>query len=155
MLRRSRFPLLSGAQDPAARVKGENVATLLLSMGAARTSVIVELAYARTPLERECFPQTLAFVEGPLGSIEVTHDYWLRVTTESGTQSLRHPPPRYAWADPRYDVAQSSMVPCQLDLLAALRGTTKGETTGADNLKTMELVFGAYKSARRNAVVKF
>ena len=136
-------------------VKGENVATLLLSMGAPRTSVIVELAYARTPLERECFPQTLAFVEGPLGSIEVTHDYWLRITTKSGTQSLRHPPPRYAWADPRYDVAQSSMVPCHQDLLAALRGKAKGETTGADNLKTLELVFGAYESARKNAVVKF
>ena len=53
-------------------VKGDNVATLLLSMGAARTSVVVELAYAKTPLEHECFPQTLALVEGPVGSIEVT-----------------------------------------------------------------------------------
>jgi predicted dehydrogenase len=136
-------------------VKGDNVATLLLSMGAARTSVVVELAYAKTPLERECFPQTLAFVEGPLGSIEVTHDYWLRVTTKKGTHSRRHAPPRYAWADPRYDVAQSSMVACHRDLLAALRGEGKGETTGADNHKTLELVFGAYESARRNAVVKF
>ena len=136
-------------------VKGDNVATLLLSMGEARTSVVIELAYARTPLERECFPQTLAFVEGPLGSIEVTNDYWLRVTTKKGTHSRRHAPPRYAWADPRYDVAQSSMVECHRDLLAALCGEGKGETTGADNLKTLELVFGAYESARRNAVVKF
>ena len=136
-------------------VKGDNVATLLLSMGIARTSVTVELAYARTPLERECFPQTRAFVEGPLGSIEVTDDYWLRVTTKKGTHSRRHAPPRYAWADPRYDVAQSSMVACHRDLLAALRGEGPGETTGADNLKTLELVFGAYESARRNSVVKF
>ena len=136
-------------------VRGENVATLLLSMGAARTSVVVELAYAKTPLERECFPQTLAFVEGPLGSIEVTDDYWLRVTTKKGTHSRRHAPPRYAWADPRYDVAQSSMVGCHRDLLAALRGKGVAETTGADNLKTLELVFGAYESARRNVVVKF
>ena len=136
-------------------VKGDNVATLLLSMGIARTSVTVELAYARTPLERECFPQTRAFVEGPLGSIEVTDDYWLRVTTKKGTHSRRHAPPRYAWADPRYDVAQSSMVACHRDLLAALRGEGLGETTGADNLKTLELVFGAYESARRNSVVKF
>ena len=47
------------------------------------------------------------------------------------------------------------MVPCHRDLLAALRGETPGETTGADNLKTLELVFGAYESARRDAVVKF
>ena len=136
-------------------VKGDNVATLLLSMGEARTSVVIELGYAKTPVEKEIFPQTLALVEGPLGSIEVTGDYWLRVTTSKGTHSRRHAPPRYAWADPRYDVAQSSMVPCHRDLLAALRGEAKGETTGADNLKTLELVFGAYDSAKKDAVVKF
>ncbi len=136
-------------------VKGDNVATLLLSMGEARTSVVVELAYAMTPLERECFPQTLAFVEGPLGSIEITNDNWLRVTTKKGTHSRRHAPPRYAWADPRYEVAQSSMVACHRDILAALRGEGLGETTGVDNLRTLELVYGAYESARSNSVVKF
>lgn len=136
-------------------VRGDNVATLLLSMGKARTSVVVELGYARTPVERECFPQTLAFVEGPLGSIEVTQDYWLRVTTSQGTHTRRHAPPRYSWADPRYDASQSSMVPCHRDLLAALRNKGGGETTGADNLKTLELVFGAYDSARTNTVVNF
>jgi predicted dehydrogenase len=136
-------------------VQGENVATLLLSMGRARTSVVIEMAYAKTPLERDVFPETLAFVEGPSGSIEVTGDYWLRVTTKKGTESRQHVPPRYSWADPRYDVAQASMVPCQQSLLAGLRGEAPAETTGADNLKTMELVFGAYESAKGNKVVNF
>ena len=47
------------------------------------------------------------------------------------------------------------MVPCHRDLLAALRGERAAETTGADNLKTMELVFAAYESARKNSVVTF
>lgn len=136
-------------------VKGDNVATLLMAMGEARTSVTIELGYAKTPLEREVFPQTVAFVEGPRGSIEVTGDYWLRVTTKPGTHCQRHAPPRYAWADPRYDIAQSSMVPCLRNLLGALRGEHTAETTGADNLRTLELVFGAYESARKDAVVKF
>ena len=139
----------------APAVKGENVATLLLAMGEAKTSVTIELAYAKTPLERECFPQTLAFVEGPLGSIEVADDYWLRVTTKRGTHSRRHAPPRFPWADSRYDLSQSSMVPCHRDLLAALRDERVAETTGTDNLKTMELVFAAYESAKTNAVVAF
>ena len=134
-------------------VKGENVATLLLSMGEARTSVIIEMAYAKTPVEKEIFPQTLAFVEGPLGSLELTADFWLRTTTKKGTQSRRHAPPRYAWADPRYDVAQASMVPCLKDLLRALRGERSGETTGNDNLKTMELTFAAYESAAKDRVI--
>ncbi len=139
----------------APAVKGDNVATLLLSMGPAATSVILEMAYAKTPLERECFPQTLAVVEGPLGSIEVATDYWLRVTTRKGTHSRRHVPPRYAWADPCYDLAQASMVPCHRDLLAALQGRSDAETTGADNLKTIEIVYAAYESARRNSVITF
>lgn len=138
----------------APTVRGENVATLLLAMGEARTSVAVELAYAKTPLEREVFPQTLAFVEGPLGSIEVTGDYWLRATTKQGTHSRRHAPPRYAWSDPRYDVAQASMVPCLRDLVGALRGEHGGETTGPDNLKTMELTFAAYESAAKDRVIQ-
>jgi predicted dehydrogenase len=136
-------------------VKGDNVATLLLSMGRARTSVVIEMAYAKTPLEREFFPQTLVFVEGPLGSIEITGDYWLRVTNKKETRSRRHPPPRYAWANPQYDVAHASIVDCHRNLLGALRGEHQAETTGADNLKTLELVFGAYDSARKDAVIQF
>ena len=142
----------------APNVKGENVATVLLSMGTAQTSVTVELAYAKTPLEptvRECFPQTLAFIEGPKGSIELGADYVIRLTTSRGTQITRHAPPRYAWANPAYDIAHASIVPCNANLLRGLRGEGRAETTGEDNLKTLELVFGAYESARKNAVVKF
>jgi predicted dehydrogenase len=140
------------------KVKGENVATLLLLMGAARTSVTVEMAYAKTPLEpslRECFPQTLAFIEGPNGSIELCADYVIRLTTSRGTQITRHAPARYAWANPAYDVAHASIVSCNANLLSALRGEGEAETTGEDNLKTLELVFGAYEAARKDAVVKF
>ncbi|MGH8017271.1 MAG: Gfo/Idh/MocA family protein [Opitutaceae bacterium] len=139
----------------APTVKGENVATLLLKMGKTRTSVIIEIAYAKTPIERECFPQTLAFIEGPVGSIELGTDYEIRLTTARGTEATRHPPARYAWAGPAYDLAHASIVPCHANLLAALRGEGEAETTGADNLKTLALVFGAYDSARRDAVVHF
>jgi predicted dehydrogenase len=142
----------------APSVKGENVATLLLSMGKAKTSVIVELGYAKTPLEpgaRECFPHTLAFIEGPLGSIELCADYIIRVTTARGTLVQRHAPPRYAWANPAYDIAHASIVDCHRNLLAALQGKGRAETTGEDNLKTLELVFAAYDSAKSGRVIPF
>ncbi|HAB16965.1 MAG TPA: Gfo/Idh/MocA family oxidoreductase [Verrucomicrobiota bacterium] len=142
----------------APKVKGENVATLLLSMGPAKTTVVIELGYAKTPLEptvREAFPQTLAFVEGPLGSLEVSADYLIKVTTRNGTLIERHPPPRYPWADSQYAVAHASIVDCHRDLLRALRGEGGGETTGADNLKTMELTYAAYSSAAEDRVISF
>ena len=142
----------------APAVKGENVATLLLSMGKAKTSVTVELGYAKTPLEagvRECFPQTLAFIEGPRGSIELCADYMIRVTTAKGTLVQRHTPPHYAWANPAYDIAHASIVDCHRNLLAALQGKGRGETTGEDNLKTLELVFAAYDSAKSGKATAF
>lgn len=139
-------------------VRGENIATVLMTMGAPRTHVTVELAYARTPLEpstREVFPQTLAFIEGTTGSIELCADYVVRVTTAAGTHVSRHAPRRYAWADPRYDIAHASIVDCCADLLRGLRGQDGGQTTGEDNLKTLRLVEAAYASARSNQPMRF
>ena len=46
-------------------IKGEDVATVLLNMTSGAT-VVVEMAYAENFVERECFPQTLVFIEGEL-----------------------------------------------------------------------------------------
>lgn len=133
-------------------IKGEDIATVVMKMGGA-TMVIVELGYAENHLEREGFPQTLIFIEGDRGSLELTLDYWIRVTTCEGTLAKRCPPPRYSWADPAYEVCHSSIVPCQANLLKALKGEGAAETTGEDNLKTMRLVFASYDSARTGQVV--
>ena len=144
------------ARPLAPDVVGDSLATVLLTMGDAETHVIVELGYTKTPLEpsrREVFPQTLAFVEGSQGSIELASDYRLRLTTNDGTTITRHPPTPYPWADARYELAHASIVPCCEDLLAGLRGRG-GQTTGDDNLKTLRLVFGAYDSARSGQAIR-
>jgi predicted dehydrogenase len=134
-------------------IAGEDVATVVLGMAGGGT-VTCNLAYAENHLEHDRFPETFVFVEGERGSAEIGPDYWVRVTTADGTTARRHPPARYAWADPAYDVVQASIVPCCADLLAAVRGERPGETTGEDNLRTLRLVFGAYESAARGAVVQ-
>jgi predicted dehydrogenase len=136
-----------------AHIKGEDVATATLHMRSGAT-VVVELGYPGTPYERERFPETFAFVEGDRGSAELSGDYWVRTTTAEGTFARRHPPPRHAWADPRYDVVHASGVPCNENLLGALRGEGGAETTGEDNLRTVRLVFAAYESAARGEVVR-
>ncbi len=135
-------------------IKGEDVATILMSMGDG-VSVTVNMAYAENYLEREAFPQTFLFAEGDCGSLELSQDYWLRTTTREGTFLKRVPPPRYTWADPTYEVVHSSIVACNENLLSALKGEGKAETTGEDNLKTVRLVFASYDSARENQVIHF
>jgi predicted dehydrogenase len=134
-------------------IAGEDVATVLLRTRAG-ASVVVTLGYAGTPLERERFPETLVFAEGDRGSVELGPDYWLRTTTAEGTLSRRVPPPRYDWADPRYDVVHASGVPCNANLLAAIRGEGVAETTAADNYETLRLVFAAYESAETGEAVR-
>jgi hypothetical protein len=48
----------------------------------------------------------------------------------------------------------SSIVPCQANLLSAIRGEGAAETTGADNLNTVRLVFASYDSAARGEAVR-
>ena len=134
-------------------IRGEDVATVMLSMENGMT-VTCSLAYAGNALENEAFPETYFFIEGEQGSIELSRGHWLRVTTRAGTHLRQVKPPHYAWADPAYDMVHASIVPCNANLLQALRGAGPAETSAEDNLKTVRLVFAAYRSADEHRVVE-
>jgi predicted dehydrogenase len=136
-----------------ADIQGEDVATVLMQMGQRPITVVAEMSYAsKTEIER--FPETYVYVEGDQGFLELGPDFVIRETTEQGTLVKRYPPPHYAWANPAYDLIHSSIVPCQANLLQHFTGG-RAETTGADNLKTIRLVFGAYQSAAENRVLRW
>lgn len=132
-------------------IRGEDAATVLLRMTNGMT-VVCEISEAsRTEFER--FPQTFIHIEGSLGSLELAPDYWLRQTTAAGTLARRVPPHHYVWADPAYDVVHASIVACNANLLSALQGAGQAETSAADNLRTLRLVYAAYDAARLNQIV--
>jgi D-apiose dehydrogenase len=134
-----------------ADIRGEDVATVVLGLVDGGT-VTCNLSYG-SRMEQERFPETYVTVEGTEGSVELGPDFWIRETTVEGTLSRRCVPPFYAWADPRYAVVHASIVDCNADLLAGLRGRGGGETTGADNLRTVRVVHAAYESARTGQCV--
>jgi predicted dehydrogenase len=133
-----------------AGIKGEDVATVMLAMDGA--TCICELSYA-SRLEHERFPETYVLIEGTAGSLELGPDYWIRCTTSAGTLARRYPPPLYDWVDPAYALVQASIVPCNANILADLRGGPPAETRATDNYKTMRLVFAAYESASSGQAV--
>jgi predicted dehydrogenase len=100
------------------------------------------------------FTQTLILAEGEKGSAELDRDYWIRVTTESGTRSRRHAPVWTPWMHPQYLASHASIVACQTDLLRALRSEGQAETTAEDNLRTVRLMRAAYESARTGSAIK-
>ena len=132
-------------------IQGEDVASVLY-----RTiddiSILCSMSYA-TRLEHDCFPETLILVEGEAGTIELTHDYWINITTHEGTTRRRSPPPDYPWVDPRYELVQSSMVDCHRHLLDSVIYQTPAETCAKDNLKTLAMVDAAYRAAASHQVI--
>lgn len=132
-------------------INGEDVATVVMTMGDEIT-VTCDMSYA-SRREHDRFPESYIEVEGSKGFLELGPDFWIRQTTVDGTIATRHKPPRYKWADPAYDVVHSSIVPAQASFVASLNGTAEAENTGEDNLKTMQLVFGSYASAKKQQVI--
>src|SRR5688500_8596343 len=132
-------------------IKGEDAVSALFKMRNGM-SVYSNMSYAsRIPGER--FPETFITVEGEDASVSLEADYNIRVVTKRGSTTTRHPPPHYAWANPTYGVVHSSIVAAQRNLLGALRGECTAETTGADNLKTLQLVSACYDSIASGSVV--
>jgi predicted dehydrogenase len=144
--------LISRVQRINPSIRGEDVATVLLQM-TSDVTVTCTLSYA-SRLERERFPEAFVVIEGDRGSIELAPDFWIRVTDAEGTKSRRYPPRTYPWADPSYALIHSSIVDCHRNLVDGLLGKGNAETTGEDNLRTLQLVFGAYESARLGQPIK-
>jgi hypothetical protein len=115
-------------------------------------SCYAEMSYASI-LEYEPFPQTFVLIEGEYGSIHLTKDHAIHVTTRKGTKIITAKPKMYPWLDPKYALVHSSIVDCNRDILKALQGTHQAETTGADNFETVKLVHAAYASSRENKII--
>jgi predicted dehydrogenase len=134
-------------------IKGEDAATVMMRMGGGIT-VTCSMGFPGHFLEHDVFTQTLIFVEGNAGSAQLDRDYWIRVTTSSGTRANRHAPVWLPWMNPRYLASHASLVPCNASLLRAIRGEGEAETVASDNLKTVRLTFAAYDSARTGAAIQ-
>lgn len=132
-------------------IAGEDVATVLLEMKNGMT-VTCNLSFA-SRTENERFPETFIFIEAVNGSVEVAPGFQIRLTDAEGTFTRRCPSPTYRWADPDYALVHASIVECHRNLRNGLFGIEAAETTGVDNLRTLELVSGAYESAQKGAVV--
>ncbi len=133
-----------------AGIRGEDVANVLMKMKSG-LSCYAEMSYASI-LEKESFPQTLVLIEGSEGSIQLAHDFEIRVTTKSGTVKENVTPRQYSWADPAYALVHSSIVDCNRNIMEGLLGGS-AENTGADNFRTIQLVYACYESATKGIVV--
>lgn len=138
-------------------IRGEDVATVLLRSreGAA---CVVELSYA-SRLEEELFPQTLVHLEGERGSLSLGPAYRLTEVRDPVAEGFRSgreglvverrevPPVPLPWGQSPFEAIQESVLRIQEHWLDCLDRGEEPETSGEDNLRTLELVFACYRSA--------
>ena len=134
------------------KIKGEDVATMLLAHDGGVTSV-VDCSYAtrRTP---ETFPQSLLEIDGTEGTLRLDAGYSLVVQTGGNETVTDVSPPVLPWAERPWHNIQESVRIIQQHFVACIDAGTQPETSGADNLKTLALVQAAYRSAETGETVR-
>jgi len=132
-------------------IRGEDVATMLLSHTGGVTSV-VDCSYA-TRRAPETFPESLIEIDGEEGTMRLDAGYSLAVQTSDGTQVLDLTPPILPWASKPWHNIQESVLAIQEHFVACVATGTGPETSGADNLRTLALVEAAYLAAAEGRTV--
>jgi D-apiose dehydrogenase len=133
------------------KIKGEDVATILLDHGDGVASV-VDCSYA-TQGEQELFPQTLLEIDGGKGSLRLNANYQLTVTTSGRTTQTDVSPPLLPWASRPWHNIQESVALIEQHWVDCLREGREPLTSGRDNLKTFALVEAVYQSAAQARMV--
>jgi predicted dehydrogenase len=127
------------------KIKGEDVATILLDHESGATS-IVDVSYA-SKLATEPFPETLIELDGTKGSIRLSQGYRLEVSGPDGVTVSDASPRLLSWASRPWHNIQESVLAIQQHWADRLANGGETSTSGADNLKTLALVEAAYESA--------
>ncbi|MBA8841087.1 Gfo/Idh/MocA family protein [Ochrobactrum sp. RH2CCR150] len=127
------------------KIKGEDVATILLDHENGATSV-VDVSYA-TKLQVDPFPETLIELDGTAGSIRLHQGYRLEIINNKGTAISDVSPRMLSWASRPWHNIQESVYAIQQHWVDRLASDEETSTSGADNLKTFALVEAAYSSA--------
>ena len=128
------------------KIKGEDVATILMDHENGATSV-VDVSYA-TKLETDPFPETLIELDGTKGSIRLHRGYCLEVITPAETRISDVSPKLLPWASRPWHNIQESVFAIQQHWVNKIKSGEETSTSGADNLKTFALVEAAYASAK-------
>jgi predicted dehydrogenase len=129
--------------DP--RVAGEDgVSVLLDHAGGARS--FVDFCFA-TQLHPDPFPQTLVDIQGSAGRLRLDTGFRLTVVTPDGVEERLVDAEVPAWGARPWHVIQDSVRRIQRHWVDCLEAGREAATSGADNLRTLQLVELAYASA--------
>lgn len=133
-------------------VKGDDTATMLLRHVSGAVSV-VETTYEAQRIP-DVFPATLLEIEGPDGSVILSQNEKMTVTTRGTASTSDVGSPLLSWTSQPWHGSQEAVLHTNAHLLEAFRAGQQADVSGGDNLKTFALVEAAYLSAREQVSVR-
>ena len=133
-------------------IDGEDTATMLLRHMSGAVSV-VETTY-QAKREPDVFPETMLEIEGATGSIMLSQNQTMSVTSGGVTETHSVGSPLLSWMHDPWHVSQEAVLQANAHFLEAFRNGRDADTSGADNLKTFALVEAAYEAAETNRSVR-
>ncbi len=133
-------------------IKGEDMAAVMMHMESG-IPLYSELSYA-SRMENDSFSTVWVLVEGSKGSISLGPGFEITTVVNGKISREKCTFPSYSWADPDYIVNHASGLDINLNILNDILGIGSAENTGADNLKTVEIVWASYESAKTGKMVR-
>ncbi|MEM8855703.1 MAG: Gfo/Idh/MocA family oxidoreductase [Pseudomonadota bacterium] len=100
-----------------------------------------------TKMVPDPFPQTLAWIEGDQGTLEVTGDYRLRRHHNGTVTDQAVEPAVPSWGGKPWHAVQDSVAAFERHVCEVLDGRAEPQPSGAHNLTTLAMALAAYRSA--------
>jgi predicted dehydrogenase len=134
------------------RVKGEDVATMLLRHVGGATSIVDASFF--THAHPTPFPEATVEIDGSDGAARALDGYRLQLSERAGTSITSVEPRPMPWmAKPWHDV-QTSVVNIQRHWIEALKAGREPATSGRDNRNTLQLGLLAYDAAESGQTIR-
>ncbi len=132
-------------------IAGEDAFTSLLRHTSGAVSV-VDCSFAST-IHPDPFPETLVWIEGDKGTLELTADLRLHIHASGAGQVDDVDPPVPAWGGRPWHSVQDSVIRFQSHVVDVLNGKTHPQPSGADNLNTLALTLASYDAMRDGRLI--
>ena len=139
-------------QNTNKKFKGETAFTSLVRHQNGGVSIIdASISSIKTP---DRFAQTLVNVEYANGSIDLDYDYNIIVHKKGLKKIHKGNPKKLKWISKPWDQIQESIVNTHYHFISCLNQKRVHDTSGADNIKSLSLVFASYQSNKHRKEIQ-
>lgn len=99
------------------------------------------------------FPETLVWLEGDAGTLELAQGYRLRVHRDGEVREESVEPAVPAWGAKPWHAVQDSVASFERHVVDVLAGRAEPQPSGAHNLETLAMALASYRSAETGETV--